>query len=611
MAEDPTETTDAQPSNGDTGDTDNAVVDNLVTQFSSPLHCFRELVQNSIDAGSPTIDVWTEFVEGDGHEGTIALHVDDYGEGMDEHIIDQELTRLFASSKEKDLTKIGQFGIGFVSTFALDPEAILVETGRSGEYWEVLFHEDRSFTKKKLEVPVEGTQITIFLSGDVHRYNDLVEGIEKTLHHWCSHSDTEVTFEDRTPVDGSAPERIRINDPFEVDGECQTSISHEGTEIVAAYSDNPIYGFYNRGLTLARSKAGDEVLGDQRAARFGHIAFKIKSRYLEHTLSRETVMRDDNYEKAMQLLEEAADGPLFDNLVGELEALASEPEWSLGELDDYRHLCTFLTAEPTHALLDIDERPLLRRADGRTSSLSEAFDAWRRDGRVMVADEHSELADQLLSDGIPVLLGGFTPHADLEKTSGPVNSLLTSYIQTRHQSSLSSRVRSSLKQNIAAVTSWLTGSDDEYDAPDRSAERPVTTPESVYLPVVLDDEIPDDIAPLIDAAGSLLDSINAGYNELATCTLGAPDDDPPLFVFSRRLSSVMARPPRNQMLADPSRRPHAAVNRDHPHFREVADLWNRDPQMAAYFLAKSLLLTGDRLLDADARLMDAARDHQP
>ena len=109
-----------------------SVVDNLVTQFSNSLDCFRELVQNSIDAGSPTIDVWAEFEPGQGHEGTIALHVDDFGEGMDENIIDAQLTQLFASGKEDDLTKIGKFGIGFVSVFALKPKAVLIHTGRGG-----------------------------------------------------------------------------------------------------------------------------------------------------------------------------------------------------------------------------------------------------------------------------------------------------------------------------------------------------------------------------------------------------------------------------------------------------------------------------------------------
>ena len=144
-------------------------VENLVTQFSSALDFYRELVQNSIDAGSAAIDVWMEFLpasDSGADEGTIVIHVDDAGEGMNEAIIDQQLTRLFASSKDGDLTKIGKFGIGFVSIFAPDPRAVLLHTGRGGEAWEVLFHPDRSFTKTRLGSPVEGTQIALYLAGD-------------------------------------------------------------------------------------------------------------------------------------------------------------------------------------------------------------------------------------------------------------------------------------------------------------------------------------------------------------------------------------------------------------------------------------------------------------
>ena len=161
-------------------------VENLVTQFSNAHDCVRELAQNSIDAGSPVVEVWTEFQVAKGHVGAACLHVDDFGEGMDEKIIDDQLTTLFSSSKEGDLTKIGKFGIGFVSVFALRPRAVLVHTGRGGEYWEVLFHDDRSFSKTRIETPVEGTQVTLFVEADFARSRELVEGLRAALRKWCA-----------------------------------------------------------------------------------------------------------------------------------------------------------------------------------------------------------------------------------------------------------------------------------------------------------------------------------------------------------------------------------------------------------------------------------------
>jgi hypothetical protein len=567
---------------------DLGVLDNLVTQFSSPLDCFRELVQNSIDAGSPTVDVWTEYIPGEGHEGTIALHVDDYGEGMDEKIIDDQFTRLFASTKERDLTKIGKFGIGFVSVFALEPEAILVQTGRGGEYWEVLFHEDRSFTKTQLDVPVEGTQITIFLSGDIHRYGQLVEGIQKTLRHWCNHSETDVYFEDRTPVDGGMSEPTLINEEFDVEGEPKTRVSHEGTEIVAAYNFEPVYGFYNRGLTLALTRAADDVLGE-RAHRVDYIGFKIKSRYLEHTLSRETVMRDENYEKAMSLLEEAANSDLLPALVASIEELCANRDWSLAEVDRYGDLIGFLSREPTASLVRFADRPILRRVDGRSLSLKQAHETWKRDGRILFSDGPTELSDKLAAIGIPVLLG------DPDEASGAaslqaVRRVVRRYLQHRVESSIVSKIRSFFGANLETET--------------RGA---IASPEAVYMPVVIDEQMPEEYRGLVVRAADLLDAADAGYRKLTTCQLGSPDGDSPLFVMSRKMGSVMARPPRG-VAAD--ERPEAAVNRDHPHFRTLVELSQQHPDIAAYCLAKSLLLSADRLLDADVKLMEAAMDEK-
>ncbi|HXE72485.1 MAG TPA: ATP-binding protein, partial [Candidatus Nitrosotenuis sp.] len=120
----------------DVGDT----LETLISQFTDPFAFLRELVQNSLDANTTRVDIELEYDE---PKGILTLHVIDTGEGMNREIIDTQLTRLFSSSKEGDLTKIGKFGIGFVSIFAIEPEYVAVDTGRDGEYWRVLFLPDR------------------------------------------------------------------------------------------------------------------------------------------------------------------------------------------------------------------------------------------------------------------------------------------------------------------------------------------------------------------------------------------------------------------------------------------------------------------------------------
>ena len=72
----------------------------------------RELIQNSLDAGAARINVRMAWSDGE-----LRIEVDDDGEGMDRATIEGYLLTLFRSTKEEDLTKIGKFGVGFVSVF--------------------------------------------------------------------------------------------------------------------------------------------------------------------------------------------------------------------------------------------------------------------------------------------------------------------------------------------------------------------------------------------------------------------------------------------------------------------------------------------------------------
>jgi len=150
----------------------------LVRQFAQPLAFLRELVQNSLDAGSNTVEVKVTYAEED---GLACLQVADSGEGMDREIIDKGLTRLFASSKENDLTKIGKFGIGFVSVFALQPQAVVVDTGRNGEFWRLVFHPDRSFDRIRRDQPCEGTSVSVYHRIAAKKFPALLSDCRETL----------------------------------------------------------------------------------------------------------------------------------------------------------------------------------------------------------------------------------------------------------------------------------------------------------------------------------------------------------------------------------------------------------------------------------------------
>lgn len=300
------------------------MVQDLVNQFSDTLAFYRELIQNSIDAGSNRIDVSLEYVLEPGGQGTAVMRVEDDGGGMDEDIIDNFLLVLFKSSKENDLTKIGKFGVGFLSVFAPKPFLVRVYTSKNLESWRLDFPNYRSYNKYKMPNPRDGTLVEVHKKVTPQEYAELSERSLSTVRYWCRHADTRIYFRDRSR---GVPE-LQVNEPFRLPGGESLRYAEEGTEVVMAFSapeaerggdrvlyigeDKPFYGFYNRGLTL---KEGRKVF-------IPGVEFKIKSRYLEHTITRDNVMEDANYLKAMEILKRLGAKELPGKLRSELEAVA-------------------------------------------------------------------------------------------------------------------------------------------------------------------------------------------------------------------------------------------------------------------------------------------------
>ncbi len=264
------------------------VLDDLIKQFADPLACLRELIQNAVDAGSDVVEVRAFR---DGEYGV--LEIQDHGEGMTKEIIENKLVRLFASSKDGDLTKIGKFGIGFVSVFALDPVVVCVDTARAGERWRVIFHRDRTWTRAALDEPMEGTRVRLYLERDPAAFGQLVREADRAVKKWCRFLQAEVLF------DGNA-----INEPLALP-QCFLTERHDdgaGTTVVVGIGGEVQVGFYNKGLTLLESPSWPDVPAG--------VSVLLSSRWLEHTLTRDSVVKDTNYEKAIAQARELIDARL-------------------------------------------------------------------------------------------------------------------------------------------------------------------------------------------------------------------------------------------------------------------------------------------------------------
>ncbi|MEZ4452011.1 MAG: ATP-binding protein [Nannocystaceae bacterium] len=268
-------------------------LDKLIHQFSDPLSFYREVIQNALDAGSQEVEIRITFEpSGGGDKGLMTVHVDDWGEGMTREIIEKRLTRLFSSSKDGDRTKIGKFGIGFVSIFATDPELVCIDTSREGEHWRILFKADKRFELRRLEVPVDGTKIRIFKPTTRGEYEAIERRSREVIKYWCKHTRGEVRYQGEVLT-----EPLGLQDaPIQVREESDASV------LIVGHPSPPcsFFGLYNRGLTLLEGGA----------VHFSDLAFKISSDHLEHTLTRDNVIETEAYHRLLARLRALIDGDL-------------------------------------------------------------------------------------------------------------------------------------------------------------------------------------------------------------------------------------------------------------------------------------------------------------
>ncbi len=357
------------------------VFENLVGQFSDPFTFYRELIQNAMDAGSGRVDVTVDWLE---EKGMVLVTVSDSGEGMTQEIIQSKLTRLFSSTKEDDFTKIGKFGIGFVSVFAIAPELVLVDTGRDGEFYRIAFDGTTDYKILRLEWPIEGTSIRVYKRLNPEDLAEFERRSQETIAFWCCHSENEITFNGET-----------INQRLEVDSPCQVYYEGQGTQIVAGYTSSalPEFGMYNQGLTL---KVGKQ---DQ----FPGVTYKIKSRYLEHTLTRDNVLEDENYEKAFKLLTKVVRQQLsakFQKQVVDL--IQAYPETS-SELANLMACASPVLSRWRDSFPpSFVDQPLFPVLHGPPLSINDARRAAAREGCLYIDDRRTEVSHRLHQEELPV-----------------------------------------------------------------------------------------------------------------------------------------------------------------------------------------------------------------
>lgn len=357
------------------------LVADMVRQFADRYAFVRELVQNGIDAGAHAIEVAVAHRP----DGMAVVSVTDDGHGMSRAIIEGPLLTLFTSEKEGDATKIGKYGVGFVSIFAIDPDRVVVESSDGAARHRLTLAPDHTYELSELEperrgATPRGTVVSIELAMSSERYADHARRTREALVRWCRHAHVPIVF--REGVD----ESLRVDRPLDVEATHRVRVDHDGaTIVVGAGGSDRFGGFYHRGLTLYETTAGPDWLEGLR--------FKIDSPALQHTLSRDDVRHDDAYHAAMRALRVVVETTLRAELLERLRQSAAH-----GSRDHDALLAAALAPSLKVEARDL-ALPLASPVRGRTACRGSDL---LREGLALRATDRDALTDALAKVGRPV-----------------------------------------------------------------------------------------------------------------------------------------------------------------------------------------------------------------
>jgi hypothetical protein len=363
---------------------DAGIVGDVIAQFADPKAFYRELVQNAIDAGTPSVEVKLEYDE---QGQRMRVSVRDRGEGMTREIVENQLLVLFRSTKEQDREKIGKFGIGFVSVLSPNPEVVIVQTVRDRRRITLHLYRDlgyelfdggpatQSGTTVELEIALPPREVVAF-----------VRDSERSLVRWCRHAAVPIELAVRVPGETSTR---RIDRPLAIENalvEARRTLDDGQLTVVVALvaQPTPYVGFFNHGLMLHES---DKPL-------VGMLSVKIQDPRLGHTLSRDDVRRDAQFRRAVAVALEVADDELHRAIADRLAAHAESHEH-----ESHRALITAIIGARLVLARERLYFPLAQPLQGRRS-----IRATELPSDIWVASRGSALTAVLAEQRVPVLL---------------------------------------------------------------------------------------------------------------------------------------------------------------------------------------------------------------
>jgi hypothetical protein len=267
------------------------------------------------------------------------------------------------------------------------PFEVVVDTGRDAIWHRVVFAADTSWTLLELDDPFEGTTVRLSLRQTAKEAAETAAKIREAAARWCRFADGEVVTSAEGVPGGWAP--VSIGAAWGVDAPVSVRHEGDGVRVVAGPwpGERPPIGWYNRGLTLWEGE--------------GHlpgVTFRADGRHIEHTLTRDNVVRDRHLDVLLAAARRLAEGPLADAVHAALAAAEGE---ALDALLAHMH--------PTPAWAWREDAPLLPAVGRGRVSLGElrgGLFARVRKEPLWCAGDDARLAALVAATGVVVLEGG-------------------------------------------------------------------------------------------------------------------------------------------------------------------------------------------------------------
>ena len=230
---------------------------------------------------------------------------------------------------------------------------------------------------------------------------------EWVLGYWCEHTDRPVVFVSEPP---SAPEAAAddpfaafaaptvrentVSRPFALDAPVTARGTLGDLTVLVGVTDTPRFAFYSHGLTLVNTE--DRAVLGEFAQRLGHLHIKVAGPGLGHTVTRDNVVHDAQWRRAMELV----DGVCADlrqrlvDTIGSAVTRACLPE------DETRWLARELMASGEAVEPD---RPLFLDTSGTPRTLAEVAEQEDERAVVLVGEPDCAITQAVCATGDFVL----------------------------------------------------------------------------------------------------------------------------------------------------------------------------------------------------------------